>query len=131
MSFISVAMASLAALVFGAIWYSIFAKSWSAASDVTLDENGKPTNWKRPLPYIIGILCAVIVAATMHYAFNMLDIVTPRKGFTSGLGIGACFAAPWIATNYGLAGKPLTLIVIDGGYAILGSAIIGTVLTLI
>lgn len=83
---------------------------------------------KNPLPYVISIVSALVVAATMYYAFNMLDIVTIGKGFTSGLGIGACFAAPWLATNYGFAGRPFKLTLIDGGYATFGSAVIGAVI---
>ena len=130
MSLLPVIVAGLAGWVFGAIWYSVFAKPWMAASGVETTPEGKPANQKNPLPYLISITCAVIVAATMQYAFNMLDITTFAKGLTSGLGIGLCFAAPWLATNYGFAGRPFALTLIDGGYATFGSAVIGAVLTL-
>jgi hypothetical protein len=128
MPILPVIVAGLAGWVFGAVWYSIFAKPWIAASGVATDANGKPANQKSPLPYVISIVSAIIVAATMSYAFDMLDIVTVAKGFTSGLGIGACFAAPWLATNYGFAGRPAALMLIDAGYATFGSAVIGAVL---
>lgn len=130
MQILPILAAGLAGWAFGAIWYSIFAKPWIAASGVATDANGKPANQKSPLPYVISILSAMIVAATMHYAFDMLGIETVTKGFTSGLGIGACFAAPWLATNYGFAGRPFRLTVIDGGYATFGSAVIGAVIAL-
>lgn len=130
MSILSVIVAGLAGWAFGAIWYSVFAKPWIATSGVATDADGKPANQKSPLPYVISILSAIIVAATMSYAFNMLDITTVTKGFTSGLGIGACFAAPWLATNYGFAGRPVVLTLIDGGYATFGSAVIGAVVAM-
>ena len=130
MPILPILLAGLAGWAFGAIWYSIFAKPWIAASGVATDANGKPANQKSPLPYVISILSAMIVAATMHYAFDMLGIETVTKGFTSGLGIGACFAAPWLATNYGFAGRPFRLTLIDGGYATFGSAVIGAVIAL-
>lgn len=130
MPIIAVIVAGLAGWAFGAVWYSILAKPWIDASGVATDASGVPVNRKTPLPYVISIVAALIVAATMFYAFDMLEIVTVAKGFTSGLGIGACFAAPWVATNYGFAGKPFKLTLIDAGYATFGSAVIGAVLTL-
>lgn len=130
MPVLPVIAAGLAGWAFGAVWYSAFAKPWVAASGVVTDANGRPVNQKNPLPYVISIASAMIVAATMYYAFEMLDIMTVSKGFTSGLGIGACFAAPWLATNYGFAGRPFKLTLIDAGYATFGSAVIGAVVTL-
>ena len=130
MQILPILAAGLGGWAFGAIWYSLFAKPWIAASGVATDADGKPANQKSPLPYVISILSAMIVAATMHYAFDMLGIETVTKGFTSGLGIGACFAAPWLATNYGFAGRPFRLTLIDGGYATFGSAVIGAVIAL-
>lgn len=128
MPILPVVVAGLAGWAFGAIWYSIFAKPWIPASGVRTDADGKPANRTSPAPYVISIVSALIVAATMYYAFAMLEITTVAKGFTSGLGIGACFAAPWLATNYGFAGRPMRLILIDAGYATFGSAVIGAVI---
>ena len=130
MPILPVIVAGLAGWAFGALWYSVFAKPWIVVSGVVTDANGKPANRKSPLPYVISIVSAMIVAATMYYALDMLGIVTVSKGFTSGLGIGACFAAPWLATNYGFAGRPFMLTMIDAGYATFGSAVIGAVITL-
>ena len=131
MSFFSVIVAGLAGWVFGAVWYSVFAKPWIAASGVATDENGKPANQKDPLPYIISIVCAIIVAGMMRHTFNLSGIDTFGKGLISGFGIGAFLAAPWIATNYGFAGRPAKLILIDSGYAIFGCTVIGAVLMLL
>ncbi len=130
MPLLPIIVAGLAGWAFGAVWYSIFAKPWVAASGVATGNTGRPANQKSPLPYVISIISAMIVAATMYYAFDMLNIVTVAKGFTSGLGIGACFAAPWLATNYGFAGRPFKLTLIDAGYATFGSSVIGAVITL-
>ena len=130
MPILPVVAAGLAGWVFGAIWYGVFAKPWIEASGVATDANGKPANQKKALPYVISIASAMIVAATMYYAFDMLGIETVGKGFTSGLGIGACFAAPWLATNYGFADRPFKLMLIDGGCAAFGSAVIGAVIPL-
>lgn len=131
MSVFSVIAAGLAAWVFGAIWYSIFAKLWVSASGVVTDANGKPANQKNPVPYIISVVSAIIVAGMMRHMFNLSGIDTLGKGLVSGLGIGAFLATPWIATCYAFAGRPTMLILIDSGYAIFGCTVIGVVLTLL
>ena len=131
MSVFSVIAAGLAAWIFGAVWYSVLAKPWVAASGVATDENGRPANQKNPVPYIISIVSAIIVAGMMRHSFNLSGIDSVGKGLLSGFGIGAFLAAPWIATNYGFAGRPAQLIVIDAGYAIFGCTVIGVVLTLL
>lgn len=130
MGFLTVIVAGLAGFAFGAVWYSVFAKPWMAASGVaTVD--GRPANQKDPAPYIISIVSAVLVAGMMRHVFMLSGIDTFGEGLVGGLGIGLFLAAPWLATNYGFAGRPFRLILIDGGYAAFGSAVIGAVLTLL
>lgn len=43
----------------------------------------------------------------------------------TGAGLGLFVAVPWIATNYGFAGQPQSLMLIDGACATVGCTIIG------
>lgn len=131
MSLFSVIAAGLAAWVFGAVWYSVFAKAWVASSGVATDAQGKPANQKNPVPYVISVVAAIIVAGMMRHTFNLSGIDTLGKGLVSGFGIGAFLATPWIATCYAFAGRPTNLILIDAGYATFGCTVIGIVLMLL
>ena len=131
MSIFAVIAAGIAGWVFGAVWYSIFAKPWMQASSVAVDASGKPVNQKNPVPYIISIVSAILVAGMMRHSFVLSGIDTLGKGFIAGLGVGAFLATPWLATCYAFAGRPMKLTLIDGGYATLGSAVIGAVLMLL
>ena len=131
MSLFAVIAAGIAGWVFGAVWYSIFAKPWMQASSVAVDASGKPVNQKNPVPYIISIVSAILVAGMMRHSFVLSGIDTLGKGFIAGLGVGAFLATPWLATCYAFAGRPMKLTLIDGGYATLGSAVIGAVLMLL
>ena len=131
MSLFSVIAAGLAAWIFGAVWYSVFAKAWVDASGVATDAGGKPANQKNPVPYIISVIAAIIVAGMMRHTFNLSGIDTLAKGLVSGFGIGAFLATPWIATCYAFAGRPTMLILIDAGYATFGCTVIGVVLMLL
>ena len=130
MSFIAVIVAALASYAFGAVWYMKLAKPWMAASGVAVGDDGQPANRKDPKPYIISILCAIVVAGMMRHMFSLAGIDSLGKGLVAGLGLGLFIAVPWIVTNYSFAGRPKQLILIDGGYAAIGCTIMGIVLTL-
>lgn len=130
MEFINVLAAAIAAYIFGAVWYMTLAKPWMAASGVEVGEDGRPANSSDKVPYIISIICLIVVAGMMRHMFSLAGIDTVGKGLVAGLGVGLFLATPWIATNYTFAGRPRNLIVIDGGYATIGCTVIGIVLTI-
>ncbi|WP_425040360.1 DUF1761 domain-containing protein [Primorskyibacter sp. S187A] len=130
MDVINVIVAGLASFAFGAVWYSVFATAWKDASGVALDAEANPANQKSPVPYVTAVVASIIVAGMMRHVFELSAIDTVGKSIQSGLGIGAFLAAPWLATNYGFAGRPFKLLLIDGGYATFGCGIIGLVLAL-
>lgn len=129
MSVLSVLVAAAACWAFGAVYYMVLAKPWVAASGVAVDADGKPAN-KSPAPFIISALCMIIVAGMMRHMFAMAGIAGWDKGLVAGFGVGAFFITPWIVINNAYGGRPAILSAIDGGYAIIGGAIIGAVLTL-
>ncbi|MGH1330062.1 MAG: DUF1761 domain-containing protein [Paracoccaceae bacterium] len=129
MELIAVLVAALAGFAFGAVWYMTLAKPWVKAAEVACDENGKPLNSSK-VPFLISGICMILVAGMMRHMFAMAGIDGAGKGLVAGLGVGLFFIAPWVAMNYGYAGRPRNLSIIDGGYAVFGSAVIGLVLGL-
>lgn len=130
MGFVAVIAAAAASWVFGAIWYMVLAKPWVAASGVEVDENGRPKDTS-PLPFILSAIAMVVVAGMMRHIFSVSEITELGKGLLAGLGIGAFFISPWTMINNAYGGRPFTLTLIDGGYAVFGCGIIGAVLTLL
>ncbi|MEM6891212.1 MAG: DUF1761 domain-containing protein [Pseudomonadota bacterium] len=128
---LEIGVAALVAWLFGAAWYSVFAKVWISASGVALDENGVPSNRRDPIPYILSLVALLVVSAMMRYGLSMLEVATLQKGFLGGLGVGLFFISPWIFINNGYSGRPLNLSLIDGGYASIGCALIGLVVTVL
>ncbi|MFY0681945.1 MAG: DUF1761 domain-containing protein [Thalassovita sp.] len=130
MELLNVLAAAIASYAFGAVWYMTLAKPWMAASGVAVGDDGQPKNRANPIPYIVSIICTIIVAGMMRHVFSLAGIDSADKGLIAGLGIGLFLVMPWIATNYTFADRPKALILIDGGYATIGCTIIGLVLTL-
>lgn len=129
MQYVAVLVAAAGAYAFGALWYMVNAKSWMAAAGMSQEqvEGGAGRN---PMPFVISAIMVILVAGMMRHVFGMAGIDTVSKGLQSGLGIGAFIVAPWIVTNYAYSSRPIALTFIDGAYAIIGCAIIGTVLAL-
>ena len=130
MDIISIIVAGFGGFLFGAIWYSALARPWMAASGVPVVD-GKPANQSSPVPYVIGIVSAILVAGMMRHMFVASEIDGALRGLGYGAGLGAFISVPWLATNYGFADRPFVLTAIDAGYAIGGSAVIGLILTLL
>jgi uncharacterized membrane protein len=129
MAFLAVCVAAVASYVFGSVWYMVLGKPWMAAAGVKLGENGRPVNASKPTPYIAAFVCTLIVAGMMRHIFALSDITGVGAGLFGVIGIGLFLATPWIITNYSFAGRPPVLMLIDGGYATIGCAIMGVVLT--
>jgi len=127
MEYLGVLLSAAAGYVFGALWYMALSKQWRAA---VARPDGRPVS-AGPVPYIVAFGSAVLVAGMMRHIFTRSGIDTLDEGLISGLGIGMFLAAPWLLTCYGFAGRPVRLFLIDGGYAVFASAIIGAVLTLV
>ncbi|HQY42917.1 MAG TPA: DUF1761 domain-containing protein [Paracoccaceae bacterium] len=130
MELLNVIVAGIAGFAVGAVWYMSLAKPWMQATGIKMGPDGKPAGGSSPMPMIIGFVAMLVVAGMMRHIFQMAAIDTTGKGLIGGLGIGAFFITPWIAMNNAFGMRPLMLTVIDSGYAILGSAVIGLVLTL-
>lgn len=126
MGIVSVVVAAIASYAFGAVWYMSLAKPWMAAVGLTEAD----VNRKDPKPFIISFLATVVVAGMTRHVFIMSGIDTAGAGLMGGLGLGLFIAVPWLVTNYAYAGRPRNLMLIDGGYATIGCAIIGLVLGL-
>jgi len=130
MGVLSVLAAAAGSWIFGAIWYMGLSKPWMEAAGVECDENSKPKN-RSATPFILSAIAMIFVAGMMRHVFAEAAIAASGKGLLSGLGIGLFFISPWIMINNAYAGRPFKLTLIDGGYATVGCAIIGLVLTLI
>ncbi len=129
MGFLSVLAAAAAAFVFGGAWYGTLGKPWMKAAGIT-QEQVYGGAMKSPGPFIISFIMLILVAGMMRHGLSMAGISSVGKSALAGFGIGAFMATPWIVTNHAYGMKPITLTLIDGGYATIGCTVIGLVLGL-
>jgi len=129
MGYLAVIVAAAASYIFGALWYMVLSKPWMEASGVEMDENGRPKTAGGAMSYVLAFIAAIMVAGMMRHIFALSGITDMSKGVISGLGLGLFIASPWIMINNAFGNRPFKLTIIDGGYATLGCAVIGLVLT--
>jgi len=130
MGIVAVLLAAAAGFAMGAIWYMTLAGPWMRAAGIEQDDRGHPVNAGSYWPFVVSAVAMILVAGMMRHMLVTAGIEGAGKGFVSGLGVGAFFITPWIAMNYAYAQRRPVLTVLDGGYAILGSGVIGLVLGL-
>ena len=129
MGFLTVIVAAAAGFAVGAVWYMALAAPWMTAAGIKRIPDGRPEN-SSALPFVLAGIAMVLVAGMMRHTFALSGIDSAGAGLVSGLGIGLFFISPWIMINNAYARRPFRLTLIDGGYATIGCAVIGLVLTL-
>ena len=118
-------MGTIAYFILGSLWYSklLFVKRWIA--DLKIDVN--EPNAKKGMGLMLGgsIVLMFVQSIAIALIAERLDI--RGAGWMSGLKLGAltgcCFSAATIGVNYFYEKKPLSLFLINAGYAIVGNII--------
>jgi len=131
MGFLAVIVGAAATFAFGAFWYGVFSDPWKADSKVPLDDENNPQNMRSPVPYITCAISLILVAGMMRHSFVTAGIDSLGKGLMSGAGIGLFLVTPWVALFNGYSMHSQRLTLINGGYATIGCAIMGAILTLL
>jgi len=126
MEYFNVIAAGVATWVFGAVWYMAIAKGWTVASGLTPET----VNTKNPVPHIVSLISAIIVAGMLRHVFAQAGIDTIGKALLTGLGLGAFVVSPWIINTVMYGQRDKRLIWMDCGYPVIGMAIMSVVLTL-
>jgi hypothetical protein len=128
MELIAVIIAAIAGFAVGAVWYIALSRHWIVAAGIRLGPDGKPDGSGSAMPFLVSGLAMLVVAGFMRHIFAMSGIDTMGAGLVAGLGVGLFFITPWLAMSYAYAARPAKLTVIDGGYAVIGCAVIGAIL---
>ena len=128
MGILNVLAAAAASFFFGAVWYMVLSGPWMTASGVAQGANGKPSNMSNPRSNIFSVVLAVLAVGMMCHVLVASGVTSVPAGAIAGFGIGAFLIVPWMTMNNEFAGKPFQFTVIDCGYAVIGCALMSTVL---
>ena len=107
----AVIAAAVSSFLLGGLWYSplLFLNPWNAAMGRTPKENGHPAK-------VFGL--SFIFALVAAYVFAALLGPTPvlSESVRAGLLVGLGFVGMSFGINYQFANRPMSALLIDGGY---------------
>lgn len=120
----AVLVATVLAFVLGGIWYGpVFGQAWLAALGKT-EEDIEPS----PRPFIISFFTALITAVVLAWLIIALGVVGWVNGAMLGLVTGVGFIATAMASDSAFCGWSLRLFLIQSGYRVVYSILMGAVL---
>ena len=120
----AILVATVLAFVLGGLWYGpLFGKAWLAAMGKTEDEI-EPS----PSPVIISFFTALVTAITLAWLVYALSITGWGAGALLGLVTGVGFIATAMASDTAFCGWGLRLFIIQSGYRVVYSVVMGALL---
>ena len=121
-SLVATLVATVLGFVLGALWYGpLFGKAWMAAVGLTREELLQDFNPARTygVTFVLGLIAS--------YTFGIFLGRNPGRAFAivAGAGVGICWVATALATNYLFERRRLAMILINGGYHAVRFILIG------
>ena len=130
LNWLAILVAAFAYFALGALWYSkaMFAPRWIA--DLKIDVNSPDA--KKGMGAMFGGSFVLMFIQSLAIAMLAQRLGTHGAGWMSGLKLGAvtggCLCAATIGVNYLYEKKPISLFLINGGYAIVGNIIAAVII---
>lgn len=104
--------AAVSSFLLGGLWYSpmLFLKPWNEAMGRSEDDD-------QPHPArVFGISFVFALIAAMAFAYQLGPEPELVFAIHNGLIVGLCFVAACFGINYQFADRPISALLIDGGY---------------
>jgi hypothetical protein len=110
---LAVLAATIAAFVFGAVYYGVLGKQWMAALGRTEMPKGVPVG-----PMAISLVCEFAMAAILALVMRHMagEGATILDGMATGGLMWLGFVVTTLVTNHAYAGAKRELTLIDGGH---------------
>jgi hypothetical protein len=107
----AVIAAAVSSFLLGGLWYSpvLFMKPWNEAMGRTEEDNGHPAK-------VFGLSFAFAVVAAYVFAVFLGPNPLLSESVKAGLLVGVAFVGMSFGINYQFANRPLSALLIDGGY---------------
>ena len=124
LNWLAILVATAAGFLLGGIWYGpLFGNAWLRAIGKTQDDI-EPT----PTPFIVSFFTALITAILLAALIHSLAIESTLHGALLGLLIGVGFIATAMGSDSAFCGWGLPLFLIQAGYRVTYSVIMGAIL---
>ena len=117
-SLLTIAVATIAAWLFGAAWYGLLGKQWMAASGLTAEDIKGPDGKQSPAPFIISLVLEFVMAYVLAALFLHMGETAPSLGtaLSAAFFLWLGFVATTQIINHRYSMKPWSLSLLDGGH---------------
>jgi hypothetical protein len=127
-NYLSVLVATVAAWLFGAVYYGALAKSWVEAQGKTMEQfkqeqAAKVGKLSAQAPFILTFVAEFVMALVLYGILVHLKTFSIRAGVISAAFVWLGFVVTTMAVNNAFSGRRWTLTAIDSG-AWLGALLI-------
>ncbi|MCB1686416.1 MAG: DUF1761 domain-containing protein [Pseudomonadales bacterium] len=120
----AIGVSTLAGFVLGGLWYGpLFGAAWLAAIGKTEDELTPSAT-----PFVVSFFTALLTALVLAGLINALGINSLSGGVVLGLITGVGFIATAMASDTAFCGWGMRLFLIQSGYRVSYSVIMGGIL---
>lgn len=118
--------AAVSTMIMGALWYApfLFGGAWLSAANLTAERIAAQGARGYVVAALAGLLAGVVLAAI----YAGVGVAGLADGARTGLVLGVGVALPFIASIHVMETRPLSLIAIDGGYAVVTLGVMGAIL---
>lgn len=124
LNWLAILLATVAGFLLGGIWYGpLFGKAWLRAVGKT-EEDIQPS----PTPFVVSFVTALLTAIVLAALIKNLALTSVLDGVILGLLTGVGFIATAMASDSAFCGWGLPLFLIQAGYRVTYSVIMGAIL---
>lgn len=125
LNWLAILTATAAGFVLGGLWYGpLFGRAWAHAIGKR-PEDIRPS----PVPFVISFVTALVTAIVLALLIGGLGVVRVVDGAILGLVVGVGFIATAMASDSAFCGWGVRLFLIQAGYRVAYSVLMGAILT--
>ena len=124
----AVVVSAVVYFVLQGIWFTVFKDAWAVGSRLTAAEIADAQAHPRPGPYVVALLCNLIVAYVLAKLIGAARETTALGGARVGVVVGFGIAFTALITEFVFEMKPLGFMLISAGIAVIGGMVMGAIL---
>jgi len=129
LNWLAVLVSAVVDWVLGAVWFTVFAKAWTAGLRMAPEEiqayKSHPNFW----PYLIALICSFLLAYVIARMLGKAESHSLFGGISVGILIGLATAVAMV-TEMVFEVRPGSFIMIAAGYPFVGCVLMGIILGL-
>lgn len=130
MQYLEILIAGIAAFLLGFAWYTaLFGKMWQAETGITNEQAQQNMALTHGTAFLMMLIMAYGISFIVH--LHSLEEQNFLHGAFHGAMMSGLFALPATAINYAYQKKSLKLYLIDAGYLLAFSGLMGGVLAIL